>query len=66
MNLLKRIKTKIKERKTRKEEYETMKQDYLFNKAKLMMINDLIDDYKKNKKNVYTVMRDITNLVKGW
>jgi hypothetical protein len=66
MNLLKKIKAKIKEVKTRKEENKAIKQDYLFNKTKLIMINDLIDDYRKNNKNVYTVMRDITNLVKGW
>lgn len=34
-------------------------------KSRLVKLNDLIDEYRKGK-NIYTVMRDITNLVKGW
>jgi uncharacterized membrane-anchored protein YhcB (DUF1043 family) len=34
-------------------------------KSKMVKINDLVDEYRKGK-NPFTVLRDITNLVKGW
>ena len=35
-------------------------------RAVLVKINDLVDEYKKDGKNIYTTMRDITNTIKGW
>lgn len=37
----------------------------LNDKAKLMMINDKVDEYRKGG-NAYTILRDITNITKGW
>jgi len=34
-------------------------------KAKIVKINDLIDGYRKGR-NPFTVLREITNVVKGW
>lgn len=34
-------------------------------KSKSVKLNELVDEYRKGK-NIYTVMRDITNLIKGW
>lgn len=47
-------------------ECEEIQEDFLYNRIKLIKINDLVDAYRKNDKNIYTIMRDITNIVKGW
>ena len=48
------------------EEKEESDRKALSYRARLMKITDLVDEYKKDEKNIFTVMRDITNIVKGW
>lgn len=52
-----------KELQKQKDEAEKKALQY---RAVLVKINDLVDEYKKDGKNIYTTMRDITNTIKGW
>ena len=63
--LLKKIKKYISKRIERKEENKERQENYLFNKQKLVMINDICDSYRKGSMNPYTALRDITNIVKS-
>ena len=65
LNILsKKIKKYIMTRIEKKEEDKERQENYLFNKQKLIMINDICDSYKKGFMNPYTALRDITNIVK--
>ena len=63
--LLKKIKKYISKTIERKEENKERQENYLFNKQKLIMINDICDSYRKGSMNPYTALRDITNIVKS-
>ena len=63
--LSKKIEKYISKILERKEEDKERKENYLFNKQKLVMINDICDGYRKGSINPYTALRDITNIVKS-
>lgn len=44
-----------------KKELAETKSDLLYYKSRYIQIFDLIEDYKKSKKNPYQVLRDISN-----
>lgn len=62
INRLKECKKYIEEKKSEAKFKEIAE---LKEKSKSMKLNELVDEYRKGK-NIYTVMRDITNLIKGW
>lgn len=62
INRLKEFKKYIEEKKSEAKFKEIAE---LKEKSKSMKLNELVDEYRKGK-NIYTVMRDITNLIKGW
>lgn len=66
LNILsKKIKKYIMAKIEKKEEDKERQENYLFNKQKLLMINDICDSYRKGSMNPYTALRDITNIVKS-
>ena len=66
LNILsKRVKKYISKKIERREEDRERQENYLFNRQKLMMINDICDSYRRGSINPYTALRDITNIVKS-
>ena len=66
LNILsKRVKKYISKKVEKREEDIERQENYLFNKQKLVMINDICDSYRKGSMNPYTALRDITNIVKS-
>lgn len=66
LNILsKRVKKYISKKVEKREEYRERQENYLFNRQKLMMINDICDSYRRGSMNPYTALRDITNIVKS-
>lgn len=66
LNILsKKVKKYISKMAKRREEDIERQENYLFNKQKLMMINDICDSYRKGSMNPYTALRDITDIVKS-
>ena len=61
-----KIKQKIKEyfllRKARKEYLLEVSENYVYNKYKLIKINDLLLEYKKGE-NAYTILRKISDIL---
>lgn len=57
---------KTNELNKEEERIEEIQEDFLHNKAQLVKINDLVDEYRNDNSKVYRVIRDITNIVKGW
>ena len=65
LNILsKRVKKYISKKVEKREEDRERQENYLFNRQKLIMINDICDSYKRGSMNPYTALRDITNIVK--
>lgn len=66
LNILsKKVKKYISKKVEKREEDIERQENYLFNKQKLVMINDICDSYRKGSMNPYTALRDITNIVKS-
>ena len=66
LNILsKKVKKYISKKVEKREEDRERQENYLFNKQKLVMINDICDSYRKGSINPYTALRDITNIVKS-
>lgn len=66
LNILsKKVKKYISKKVEKREEDIERQENYLFNKQKLIMINDICDSYRKGSMNPYTALRDITNIVKS-
>ena len=66
LNILsKKVKKYISKKVEKREEDRERQENYLFNRQKLMMINDICDSYKRGSMNPYTALRDITNIVKS-
>lgn len=66
LNILsKKVKKYISKKVKKREEDIERQENYLFNKQKLVMINDICDSYRKGSMNPYTALRDITNIVKS-
>lgn len=66
LNILsKRVKKYISKKIEKREENRERQENYLFNRQKLMMINDICDSYRRGSINPYTALRDITNIVKS-
>ena len=66
LNILsKKVKKYISKKVEKREEDRERQENYLFNKQKLIMINDICDSYRKGSMNPYTALRDITNIVKS-
>ena len=66
LNILsKKVKKYISKKVEKREEDIERQENYLFNKQKLVMINDICDSYRKGSINPYTALRDITNIVKS-
>lgn len=66
LNILsKRVKKYISKKIEKREEDRERQENYLFNRQKLMMINDICDSYRRGSINPYTALRDITNIVKS-
>ena len=66
LNILsKRVKKYISKKIEKRKEDRERQENYLFNKQKLMMINDICDSYRRGSINPYTALRDITNIVKS-
>ena len=66
LNILsKKAKKYISKKIEKREEDKERQENYLFNKQKLIMINDICDSYRKGSMNPYTALRDITNIVKS-
>lgn len=66
LNILsKRIEKYISKKVEKREEDKERQENYLFNRQKLIMINDICDSYRRGSMNSYTALRDITNIVKS-
>ena len=66
LNILsKKVKKYINKKVEKREQDRERQENYLFNRQKLMMINDICDSYRKGSMNPYTALRDITNIVKS-
>ena len=66
LNILsKRVKKYISKKIEKRKEDREKQENYLFNRQKLMMINDICDSYRRGSINPYTALRDITNIVKS-
>lgn len=66
LNILsKRVKKYISKKVEKREEDRERQENYLFNRQKLIMINDICDSYRRGSMNPYTALRDITNIVKS-
>ena len=66
LNILsKRVKKYISKKVEKREQDKERQENYLFNRQKLMMINDICDSYRRGSINPYTALRDITNIVKS-
>ena len=66
LNILsKKVKKYISKKVKKREEDRERQENYLFNRQKLIMINDICDSYKSGSMNPYTALRDITNIVKS-
>ena len=66
LNILsKKVKKYISKKVEKREEDIERQENYLFNKQKLVIINDICDSYRKGSMNPYTALRDITNIVKS-
>lgn len=66
LNILsKKVKKYISKKVEKREQDKERQENYLFNRQKLMMINDICDSYRRGSINPYTALRDITNIVKS-
>jgi hypothetical protein len=66
LNILsKRVKKYISKKVEKREEDRERQENYLFNKQKIIMINDICDSYRSGSMNPYTALRDITNIIKS-
>lgn len=66
LNILsKKVKKYINKKVEKREQDRERQENYLFNRQKLMMINDICDSYRRGSINPYTALRDITNIVKS-
>lgn len=66
LNILsKKVKKYISKKVEKREQDRERQENYLFNRQKLMMINDICDSYRRGSINPYTALRDITNIVKS-
>lgn len=61
MNIFGKIKNKINEKRLEKEYITEIEEDFLYNKYKIMKINDLINEYKRGE-NPYSILRKIGDL----
>ena len=66
LNILsKKVKKYISKKVEKREQDKERQENYLFNRQKLMMINDICNSYRRGSINPYTALRDITNIVKS-
>lgn len=62
MNIFGKIKNKINEKRLEKEYITEIEEDFLFNKYKIIKINDLINEYKRGE-NAYSILKKISDLL---
>lgn len=62
MNILYKIKNYFYSKRIKKEYIKEIEEDYLLNKYKLIIINDLIGEYKRGG-NPFTILKNMSDLL---